>query len=278
MSEDLSNTTTEETKTETKVVELSPTQQKAVEQGWKPKEEWEAEGKDPSDWRDAKEYVERGELFDLIESQKKELKQVRKTLDTLKNHHLKVRETAYDEALKHLKEQLNAAKSEENITAILDITEQISDLKEKKVAEITTSKAELETPANETAEDMEKKFDNWKKKNSWYKPDSADKVSAYAEKVGSLFRRQDPNASFDDFLAHVEREVKREFADVFKPPKKGSNVEGSGETRPNSKEESYPLTEAEQKIMNDLVRSKTMTKEQYIKDLKDYDKAKGIAR
>ena len=69
MSEDLSSQTTQETKTEAPKVEVSPTQQKAMEQGWKPKEEWEAEGKDPSEWRDAKEYVERGELFDLIDSQ-----------------------------------------------------------------------------------------------------------------------------------------------------------------------------------------------------------------
>lgn len=275
MSEDLK--TPEPAAEETKPVELSPTQQKAMEQGWKPKEEWVEEGKDPDEWRDAKEYVARGELFDLIESQKKELKQVRKTLDTLKNHHLKVRETAYDEALKHLKDQLAAAKQEEDLGAVIHISDKILELKDKKQGEMEVSKKEFEETLPQ--EDMQGKFQAWQKRNTWYRPNDADKVTAYAEKVGALYRRANPEASFDDFLVHVEREVKKEFADIFKPPKKGSNVESSGDTRPNGKEKgSYTLTETEEKIMRNLVQSGVITKEKYIEELKAYDKAHGIVR
>lgn len=276
MSEDLKLETEVKTE-EVKQEEVSPTIQKAMDQGWKPKEEWVSEGKDPHDWRDAKEYVERGELFDLIDSQKKELKQVRKALDKLKDHHLKVRETAYDEAVRHLKAQLAEAKKEEDLGAVIDLNDRINELKDKKAQELDASKQELEVSTSPD-EEMQSKFQNWQKRNSWYKPDTADKITAYAEKVGVLYRKEHPDVSFDDFLNHIEKEVKREFSDAFKPPKKGSNVEGSGETRPGGKESSYPLTEEEQKIMTTLVKSNVITKEKYIEELKAYDKSKGITR
>ena len=77
-------------------------EQQAREQGWRPKEEYEG---DPEKWRPAKEFVERGELFGKIDHMGKELKETRKALKMLQEHHSKVKETEYNNALKELKQK-----------------------------------------------------------------------------------------------------------------------------------------------------------------------------
>ena len=68
----------------------------AREQGWVPKEEYQG---DPEKWRGAKEFVERGELFGKIDSMGKELKETRKALKMLQEHHSHVQEAEYKRAV-----------------------------------------------------------------------------------------------------------------------------------------------------------------------------------
>ena len=49
----------------TQTENTNPYDKQAREMGWRPKEEWEGE---PEKWRDAKEFVERGELYGKIDS------------------------------------------------------------------------------------------------------------------------------------------------------------------------------------------------------------------
>ena len=80
--------------------ELSLMEQRAMESGWVPQDQWEG---DPDAWRPAKEYLDRGELFTKIETQNKTIKEMRRAMDDLRGHHAKVRETEYARALAELK-------------------------------------------------------------------------------------------------------------------------------------------------------------------------------
>ena len=97
MSEELQQVQVEQTEVqqpEQKQVtpEVDSYELQAREQGWKPKEEYEG---DPEKWRPAKEFVERGELFGKIDTMGKELKETRKALKMLQEHHSKVKETEF---------------------------------------------------------------------------------------------------------------------------------------------------------------------------------------
>jgi hypothetical protein len=61
-------------------VELSPDEQRAMEHGWRPKEEWEG---DPEDWVSAREFNRRGELFARIAKYGNENKEMRDSFTTL---------------------------------------------------------------------------------------------------------------------------------------------------------------------------------------------------
>ena len=59
-----------EKKAQTKTSTESPVEEAARGQGWVPEEEWDG---DPTQWRDAQVFLERGEYFKTMGSQKKQI-------------------------------------------------------------------------------------------------------------------------------------------------------------------------------------------------------------
>lgn len=106
--------------------QLSAIEQKAIEQGWRPKEEFDG---DESEFIDAPEFVRRGELFTKIEHQSKELKQVRQALEALKTHHNRVKETEYARALKELEAARKQALVEGEHDRFFALEEKIDEIK-----------------------------------------------------------------------------------------------------------------------------------------------------
>lgn len=248
-------------------------EEKAIASGkWKPLEEWEG---DPDDWRPAREYVERGELFDKIDSQKKELKQMRKVLDTLKDHHLRVKQESMEEAIALLQKQRSQAKKEEDYSKVIEITDEIETLKDKQKKAIEKAQAELAVPTSTEVEPSET-FKKWNAENSWYKMNGKDPMTVYANVMADEFlRERSGKASEEEVFEYVEKKVREEFPEKFKREKVDPKVEGVSSTRPvKTKEGTYQFTDAERAIGKTLVESGVMTWDQYAKDLKSYDTRK----
>jgi len=233
-----------------------PYEQEAREQGWRPKDEWEG---DPDKWRPAKEFYERGELFGKIDHMGKELKETRKALKMLQEHHTKVKETEYNRAVDELKalqkQHLEAGDSDK----YLETTELLTDLK-------TEQKARAIVQEN-TPPPADPRFVDWTEKNKWYTKDT--KMRDYADMIGSDYAKKHPGTDPEDVLVYVTQEVKERFRDKFTNPNraKPSAVEGGGNAAASNKTE-FKMTEDERKVMNTFVRTGVMTKEDYIKELK----------
>ena len=84
---------------------------KAKDMGWRPLEDFDG---NPDEFIDAGEFVRRKPLFDKIETTTKQLKNVSKSLDYLKEHYQKVKETEYNRAIADLNAQRKTAKKEGN--------------------------------------------------------------------------------------------------------------------------------------------------------------------
>ena len=110
----------------TQTESTNPYDKQAREMGWRPKEEWEGE---PEKWRDAKEFVERGELYNKIDSVGRELKETRKALKMLQEHHSKVRETEFNRAVAELKAAQKKHLEDGNADEYLKATELLTDIK-----------------------------------------------------------------------------------------------------------------------------------------------------
>ena len=126
MSEDTNNVAPVETQEQVPEKQYSAIEQRAMEQGWRPKEEFQG---DPEAFIDAPEFVRRGELFSKIEVTTRELKQVRQALDALKDHHSKVKETEYKRALASLEAARKQALVEGEHERFFALEEKIEEIK-----------------------------------------------------------------------------------------------------------------------------------------------------
>lgn len=233
-------------------------EEKAREQGWKPKEEWEG---NPDEWRPAKEFLDRGELFSKISGQNSEIKELKKTLNYLVDHHKKVKETEYNRALTHLKAMKVEAFEKGDAEKIVELDEAIADVKaEQKSATAVANAPQVKEPT--TA------FVQFVKNNAWYSTNQ--EMKTFADEVGIGYFQRNPGITETALHEYVVKRVKQAFPSEFQSKPKAPSVEGasgSGPTRQaNTKE--YALTEDERKTMMTFVRQGIMTKEEYIKDLK----------
>lgn len=234
--------------------EHSPAEIQALEQGWVPKEEFAG---DEHKWVDAGEFLRRGELFQKIDSQNRKLKEIEKTFQAYKTHAERVEENAYKRALDDLKQKKVEALENADAKAVVQIDDEISDLK--------TKQAEIANVS--VSEDPHPEFQAWTEQNTWYT--NSEPMRAYADALGRTLARQGKSPS--DVLKEVSKAVREEFPNKFRNPNrdKASAVE-SGEkstSNANTSKSRISLSEDETRIMNTLVRGGHITKEKYMADL-----------
>ena len=252
----------EEASQETEVKAPSPVEEAARAAGWVSKEEWEASGKDPAEWRSAKEFQERGELFEEIHKLKDVTKKQAAAFKVLVEHHKKVRESAMKEALALLKAQKKEALENHEIDRVFAIDEEIERVKANpdELPEVDLPPVDVgPTPT----------FRAWHKQNTWYSLDGKDEASAYANVIGEKIRMDSPNLSEKEFLEQVESKVARRFPELFENPasKRKSEVNPKSDDKPSTGS-SIKLTEAEERVCKLLVEQGVMTRKQYVDEIK----------
>lgn len=238
------------------VKELSPIEQRAAEQGWVPKEEWSG---DEDDWRPAKEFLDRGELFKKIDEQNRTLKDFKKVINDLKTHNARIAKVEYQKAIDSLKSQKKEALLEGDADAVVEIDEKMAHVRE---AVKEAERAPVEQPST----DLHPAFLSWKERNSWYDTNKAMRV--YADQIGIELGNKGLSPS--DLLTEVSKQVRAEFPERFQNPRREAPgaVEGSTNKGGKSKD-SFTLTDDERRVMNRFVKSGALSEEDYIKQLKE---------
>lgn len=252
---------------ETPVVESvqhSVVEERAMSQGWKPKEQYVADGGNESDWRPAKEFVDRGELFSKIEEGKREIRNLRKTMQLFREHHEKVRQTEYQRALDDLKVAKKAALIDGDADRVIEIDQQILDTREaQKQAVMVQAAEDVAAPAINPA------FSAWVERNQWYSYDT--EMKAFADQFGTSYAQQNPGLTIERVLKEVETRVKKAYSEKFTNPRKqdAPDVEAGGKAPRSSRSNAgIELTEDEQRAMRRFVKAGAMTEEQYIAEVK----------
>ncbi len=241
--------------------ELSSEEQLAADNGWVPKDQWKG---DPDSWRPAKEFNDRGEFFkriDRLEHKNKELQQAMTFLtDQQKRQYM----AGFNDAINKLRAQRDHALEEGDNLQAQRINDKIDEVKEKaKEAQVAMKPAPAAPPEPSAT------YTNWASRNDWYTKDKV--LTKFAEAVGATFKEENPQSSETDMLRHVETEVKREFAHKFSPKGPPSpDGEGRGATNKTSSTGKYSsvegtLTSEQKTIMNTIIKTTGMTKEEYLK-------------
>ena len=237
---------------------VSSIEDRAREQGWRPKEEFDG---DPSKWVSAETFVAKGELIDRIEALGKKLKDADKTINMLKEHHARVKESEFKKAVDFLKSQKKVAYEAGDVDKIIEIDDRIAEVRE-------TQKAQAAQAAVDAGDTLHPDFASWVSENKWYEKDS--EMRADADAFGEAYARNNPNKTPVEVLEYVTTKIKRTYKEKFENPNRTrpNGVEGGGGSRQGGSRDSFTLTEEEAKVMNTFIRNGVMTKEDYIKEVK----------
>ena len=248
------NTEVEEVENlENKTEEPTEVELKAAEMGWRK----DFDG-DPDDFIDAKEFIRRKPLFDKIESQKNELREVKKAVELLQSHHERVKASEYQRALADLKAEKKQALADGDADRLIEIDDQMTSIK----ADERVALAAAKTPK------VDPRFVEWVASNQWYNKDS--ELRSAADEVGVAHSKANPSKRPEEVLEYVVKRIKTLYPEKFRNVNKDkpSAVEGSTSTPSRKIDNEIELSEAERKAMNTFIRSGALTKEQYLADIK----------
>lgn len=238
--------------------EYTETEQRAMAQGWVPEDQYDG----PQKWRDADSFLDRGELFAKIDESKRHNRQLEATVQELKRHYKKVQETEFRRAIAQLRAKKIEALDTADSAQVVAIEDQIDAVKREAV--MTMRQMDAPTPAEQAVNPA---LQVWINRNPWYEQNQAMKI--FADSLGTELAAK---GMYDplQILQEVERITKKEFAHKFTNPNRArpSGVEGGG-ARGASKADDFQLTAEETQVMNRFIKAKVLTKEEYIRDIKE---------
>lgn len=247
-------TTPEEVQTKpTEVVVESDDVRRAREAGWKPKEEYSG---DVSKWVDAGEFLRRGELYDRIHVQSKELKEMRAVVDKLVAHNKQLDQAKAEERVSQLKAAKQMALEDGNTAAIVELDDQILQAREALRDAKTATKQEI-------ANDIPAEYYAFAEANPWYMKDRA--MTAFADAYGKELAEQGHSPS--QIYSLVAKEVRKEFAHKFAPKPAAQTVESAKGSVNSAKSIKFTPTAEERAVAEMFARNGVMTKDQYYKQL-----------
>ena len=172
--------------------EVDPAEALARSGGWVSKNEWIEQGKDPALWRDAPIFNERGEFMRKISNLSKQVKSQASTMKELADHHKHVAEFERSKILNELKKQKADAMRDDNFERVVELDDQISDIKNAAVPDIQVSVPDEKSGI----EDMAKQ---WVSRNKWYENDLDLRNQANVLMAGH--KAMNPNAAPEDIFA-----------------------------------------------------------------------------
>ena len=184
-------------------------EQQAREQGWVPFEEWKG---DPKDWRPPEVFIERGEYFRTMKNQKKKIDNLEDQLQELVNMQSKIREDERKNTISELKKQKKDAMEDQDFDAVAEIDEKLDQAKEEELSEKyrkDTTQNNSDQQNNQLSSDQQEILDDWMSKNIWY--DNDENKREYADTIGLGYRSRNPNASLQEVLDYVGKEVAARF-------------------------------------------------------------------
>lgn len=239
-------------------VELSPIEQKALEQGWKPKDQFEG---NEEDFVTAAEFIRRGELFGKIKDIKNEMFSQRQAhseeLRAMHSEMMKMRKSALEQARNELKAQLNATDDKEE--AVRLTTE---------VHKVETEIAGVKEPQPQVPQHPA--IGAWMNANKgWYNVDPD--MTMEADTAAAIYLRTHPGASPEVIFEVIDKKMRRSFPEKFEGEKKVSTPPppAAPDKKVVSKATKYSvadLPDNAKSVMKTLVKRGVTTEEKYLKD------------
>jgi hypothetical protein len=200
----------------------------ARSQGWVPQDEWQG---NPSDWRDADAFVEKGKQVTAIMRKKlagkdREIEDLKRmveaqgtTVGELRDYIAGVEQKAYDRAVANLKAQRKDALANGDFAGAADVEEQIDLLKEAKAGV-----PEVKKPAKveqQQEQQIHPDVARWMQSNPWFNEqngEAVDYANARAARLLAQYKAQGVEKAPLEILQEVSVAVGTRFPELFDTP------------------------------------------------------------
>lgn len=244
--------------------EVTPAMQKALDDGWRPQEDWKG---DAEDWVDFKEFNLRGELMSRIKEQSGVINSLNhkiderdKTLEDMASMQHKIAEREYNKALNDLKNQKAQALENNDYDGVVTLDDEISDLKANK------PQPPEEQPQEPQQAGIPPEIQAWLNdpQNSWYHTDAT--MRAMAEGIAAGMQDLTPS----EMLKRVDATMRRELPHRFESQQAASVDDGGEYTGDSSKGKSKKPT------YNDLNDEQKAAAKRFERVIPDYTVEKYI--
>jgi len=246
----------EEEQEQEQELDLSPIEQEAFDQGWRPKEEFNGQ---EDHWKTAKEYVNDGKWLAKLKESNQRIDQIETQFNERLENANKLAEAKRVQDIADLKKQQHKAAFEEG-------DEDAYNSAQKKIDEL-----EQDAPKHQDQPKVEKaqSIVDWEDNNAWIN-DANDERSGIAISLYDSFARNNPNGTIEQALAHVDSKIgvlyptknpRREQPNTTESPKRQAGRKG----RELSMKD---LTSEEQSNWNSFGRD-MFTEKEYLKAVKD---------
>lgn len=253
---------------------------KASRLGWVPKDEFKG---NPEQWRDADEFLQRGEeihgylkkdlerLQTTLTQKDREIDEIRRTMAEFQKFHNETEARAYTRAIEQLKQAKVTAIEQGDGNKVVELDEQIDQLKEAQKKPAIEVKQEVDR--------VNQEYLDWLPNNRWYLEDR--ELQELAEDFGEAIKKRNPELVGKAFLDEVTKKVKKVAPEKFENPNRTQATVGtSSDNRVASskKKKGYndlpPDAKAAcDRFVNTKVTNKQtgkveslMTQEQYVKE------------
>lgn len=241
--------------------EIDPVEAAAREKGWKPQDEWEG---DPADWRDAKTFMDRESFFKKINSQKREIKELQKTLQQLAEHQSKLAKVERENAIRELQSKRKEALQDGDLETVDRLNDHIAEIK-----------AAPDPVPVQTTPTSNPDLEDFLERNPWFTQDSDLREMAEGIAVKYISDKQNNRQTFTatDVYEYVESKmakvVQKEKRIVADPVASPNTVTRQSNVAPKTKKYTVrDLTDEQKRIGRRFVESGAYSDiQQYVDDL-----------
>lgn len=232
--------------------ELTAVEQKAFDQGWRPEEAFEG---DKDNWKTAKEYIKDGEWIGQINDLKREMGDQKRQFDERLVNANKLSDARRKSEIEALR------KEQKNAVGMAD--EDAYDAAQVKIDAID-QQAQDET-ASTPQQNKDPVIAAWEVKNPWIN-DVNDIKTAVTQGIWNSFLQQNPAATNQQALAHVDTELNKLYPTNNTNPRRDQPNTTEGKQR-RAKRSNKDIT------MSDLTNDEVQQWNQYGKSIFKTEKA-----
>jgi len=246
--------------------EYTPAEAKAREAGWAPLSEWR--GKE-DDWVTAEVFNVKGELMSRIQEQSSIINHMKTkvserdgVIQEMSALQQQLTERAYAEALRDLTARKKEAFEESNFEGLVEIDEEIENLKAAKPKPVEQPVEQDVGPPAEIVEWLQKP------EQSWYHTN--DTLRGVAEGIAGVALQGNPDMSPTELIRHVDATIRKEMPQHFQNTgdvDDGGELSGSPRRGKGKLPTFSSLTPEQQAVATRFERVGAMTKKEYIQSL-----------